>query len=557
MPRVADNGDPKPQSRETRYSKLEAQVCEGEKAITANQARELLGWSQVDKGGGNYSHEVAALTGQRVRMINNVTNRPLYINILLSLRQEILRRKWRFNGEPIIIGKTGLVLNGQHSLIGLIAAVHAWVEDKEKWQPYWKTEPVMEKMVVYGVDESDDTVNTMDTCKARSLLDVICRSGYFADMTESQRKRLSRMTDYCVRLLWHRTGAGLDAFAPRRTHSESLDFLTRHPKILDCVKHVHEEDGKEGKIVHYVSTGYASALLYLMGSSASDRGKYLEGENPNGDLLDWSHWGKACNFWTHLAGGSKEVAHPVRAALAAIDSEGGPSNGERWGILCNAWNCYVDEGRVHPSHLKMMYTEDEDGVKHLADCPTVGGIDIGDPNQVDEKEVPAKDPTPEEITKRAAVVRRKKDIKNLRPKRAGDEWAKGDVAWVYDEDGPYLARLTEDPASCDDGRKRVMVESATGIWEITLTDLSLTRQEQKPKPTGPKSKPALRGKASTAVGDLLWVKDPNGEPWQGRVLEVLGKNVRLKIQQGHLGAGNVKEVPIAWTSKDQPEHVTD
>jgi len=83
--------------------------------MTPDQAKKLLGWSQESehiKFGSNYL--LLDEYGEKVRCYNNVTNRPLYPNIYKTLRQEHLRKKWQMNGEPVIIGRTGLILNDPH-----------------------------------------------------------------------------------------------------------------------------------------------------------------------------------------------------------------------------------------------------------------------------------------------------------------------------------------------------------------------------------------------------------------------------------------------------------
>ena len=326
------------ESREVVYPDRTSVVCEGETAITAEDARVTLGWEEVPEGGGEYVREIYALAKIRVRLTNNVINRPIYTAGVLTLKQEILRRRWRMNGEPIIVGKTGLLLNGQHTLIALVLADLEW-QQNEDWRAYWPTAPSIDKVVTSGVSEDDETVNTMDTCKPRSLADVLYRTAYFSAMPGGQRRNAARTVDYAIRMMWHRTGAGHDAFAPRRTHAESLAFLTSHPRLLDCAKHIHEEDGKDSKLSIYMPSGYAVGLLYLMGSSASDPEAYRKADHPHESMLDWSRWNDACDFWVLLAAGGDKVA-AVRKAMARSIEDGGLSMAERWAIVTNAWLAY-------------------------------------------------------------------------------------------------------------------------------------------------------------------------------------------------------------------------
>jgi hypothetical protein len=556
----------KAEERDVVYPETTANVCCGETAITAEDAKELLGWEEVSEGGGTYIREVFALAKVRVRCSNNVTNRPIYANVVQTLKQEILRKRWLLNGEPIIVGRTGLLLNGQHTLLALVLACLEWEADRERWAEYWPTAPTIDKTVVSGIDESDGTVNTMDTCKPRSLADVIYRSEYFATLSPGDRRSAARMADYAIRLLWHRTGAGLDAFAPRRTHAESLDFIARHPRLLDAVKHVHEEDGKEGRLSRYLSPGYAAGLLYLMGCSTTDSEAYRNASHPDESTLDWTKWTSACDFIVLLAAGGKETA-AIRSVMARSIEEGGLGNAERWSIVANAWLAHSNGDAITEESLQLEYLEDGDGNRRLAEHPSVGGIDLGDPSTADEERIIADDPSPEVIKEEASKLRKKgkKDAsvakpnkKKLIPSRANTHWAKGDVAWVRDQDGEhYLGELTEDPWDCDDDNCRAAVQDSAGKeWEVAYADLSLERPGKpadKPSirfPKSPKTKPFSDG---YKVGEHLWVRDKSGDPWRGKVIEVSKNSVKMRVDTGHQGAGNVKMVWSRDLSREQPE----
>jgi hypothetical protein len=191
------------EGRKIVYPTPTTKLCIGDLAITVGQAKELLGWEEEtdkNKFGAEYVRTLTKLYPKKVRCTNNVTNRPLYKSVLDSLKQEILRRKWHYNGEPVIIGRTGLVLNGQHTLLALILAALEVVERPDKWAEYWTTEPTLEKVIAFGVCEDDSVVNTMDTCKPRSLADVIYRSAYFADVAEKDRRIASRMASFAIKL---------------------------------------------------------------------------------------------------------------------------------------------------------------------------------------------------------------------------------------------------------------------------------------------------------------------------------------------------------------------
>jgi hypothetical protein len=457
--------------REVLYEKPSIRQCVEERAMTAATARKIMGWEEETeevKFGPDYL--LKDERGNKVRCHNNISNRPLVRGNVEALVQEILRNRWRFNGEPIIIGKTGLVLNGQHTMVALVLAGQRWADDKEKWSD-WDREPTIDKLVVVGVDEDDAVVNTLDTAKPRSLSDVIYRSTYFSSLQEKDRRKAARLCDNAVRLLWHRTGAALDAFAPRRTHSESLDFIARHPGILECVKHILEEDGEDGRIAKVVGPGYAAGLMYLMAASASDPKEYKAAQNPCEDSLDWEEFEKAAEFWRRVAEDAPEF-RLIRVTLAKL---GGGTNPERWGTIVRAWNAYAEGKKFSSAILGLSYQE-RDGVKVLDECPTVGGIDMGKPEPAepeDPKRTP--DPKPEKIEKEKKRVKAKATMA-AKGERHNGEWAKGDTCWVSDPEGDHwFGELTEDPIQREDtGEMMAMLRAQDGkVWEVGLDLLSI------------------------------------------------------------------------------------
>lgn len=411
--------------------------------LTAEVARELLGWEEVKK---EFSREVNSLTGHKVILGNNISNRPIYTATVLTLKQEILRGRWQLNGEPIILGKTGLILNGQHSLLALIAAHEEWENDPDTYSEWGKGGPTMDKFVIVGIDESDDIVNTMDTCKPRSLADVIYRSKYFENLASGDRRKCAKICDYAVRMIWNRTGTG-EAFAVRRTHSESLAFIENHPKLLECVKFCYEEEGEaadKGKISCYINIGFAASLMYLMGSSASDPSTYQDSDVPNEDMLNWDNWDKACDFWVSLAASEQSTSGLKKFYNAHLREHGAPTLREKCYMLAKAWRLFAETGSTKGMDLK--YEENEDGIRCLTEFPTTGGIDIGEPgdavdtarskkvviNNDDEEEEPEVLEEDDGEEEQAETQTKKSKVAN--PKKA---IAIGTTVWVREDKGGH------------------------------------------------------------------------------------------------------------------------
>lgn len=440
--------------------------------ITADKAKELLGWQEEEEKnpfGHKHVAEISRSYGVKVRCNNNVTNRPIYGQVVETLKQEILRGRWRFNGEPIIVGSTGLILNGQHTLFALILAVKEWAEHPERW-PHWTEAPYIEKLVCYGVEEDDAIVNTMDTCKPRTLMDVIYRADYFKDLPAKAHKSAARMTQYAIKLLWLRTGTHSNAFAVRATHAESVAFLNNHPQLVKAVQHIYEEDSEEGRISKYISPGYAAAALFLMACSDSNAEEYYSAETPTEELLDWGKWDRACEFFVEL-GGQAAGLKAVRDEIAKLISDGSTRWLDRWAVFAKAWEPYSNGKAVTAKAVALEFVVKEDE-RQLVEEPVFGGIDVGEEglNLV----------ATEEIEERKEAVATKKHG-TKKAKKAGKEWAKGDTAWVHPNGGdePFFAELTDDPFECADSITRVFVDAEDGNYEVELGELSLAQFEKK------------------------------------------------------------------------------
>jgi len=175
------------------------EIPEDDLRISAEDAKVLVGWAseseflaQLTAG---VSPEIACKMnvkygteydlidyyGEKVRCSNNTRNRPLNIEWVQQLAQDILNDIWRFNGESWVIGTTGVALSLQHRAIALIWAqqmVDYNGKDRKKKKLATQlqqrhTEPLfIEALVVRGVRETPDVIRTLDHVRTRSLRDV-------------------------------------------------------------------------------------------------------------------------------------------------------------------------------------------------------------------------------------------------------------------------------------------------------------------------------------------------------------------------------------------------
>jgi len=420
MPKLS-TAEPKPRSRKPRTKKADAiskatntaqkrvssrKVVHSELKgkvgwLTADQAKTFLGWKQSDGEKPFTDFLFKDRNGIPTQCHHVAKQRPFYDGLAKQHMTEILGGHWNgdggeSNGESMIVGQTGIIIDGQHRMVGLVWAEQEWLKHPDKY-PYWQEEPKIHCFINLGVREDMVSINTINTGKPRSLGDAIYSSGLFgfidgvSSKEKNKLKTLAKMTDHAVRLLWQRTGAKKDAFAPKRTHAESLDFIQRHPKLLEAVRHVYEEDGKDHKLKYYPSPGYAAALLYLMASCKTERENdegtgYVQVPCPTEDLLDWSMWQKACDFWTLLAAGDKGFDNVRNSISEYVDAEGGSFLQERIAILIKSWWQFSHDEKITASSIALDLVMNNDGIQVLEQVPLVGevfgevaGIDIGEP----------------------------------------------------------------------------------------------------------------------------------------------------------------------------------
>ncbi len=436
------------------YEDVQVNLLSGKDALTAQLAMQVLGWEEeTDEIKFGDSYTLIDETGKKVRCVNNAKNRPLNEGWARTLMQDILMKRWAgpngngktVNGEAVIIGRTGLVLSAQHRMIGLVLANQVWAGDQaEHWRDKWPTAPVLDTIMVCGVDESDETTMTLDNVRPRSLADVLYVGGYFSKKKDSERKVLVKMLENAVKLLWERTLQDQDAFTPRRTHSEALDFIGRHPRVVDAVKHVYEENGGADKrITKFVPGGLAAGLMYLMAFSGTEDKKvtkYKRADAPKEQMLDRSRWDKAEEFWTLLAGTAAELKG-MREALGELPAKDADNVRAKMAQICKAWNHWVSGGSMTAKGLKLATKTDEDlGCEVVAEFTTVGGIDFGAAVEVEDDEPDLTDGTMEESAPAPAPRKKASSLTEADKKKARDAVkaaemkARAEANGTHDED---------------------------------------------------------------------------------------------------------------------------
>lgn len=350
--------------------------------LTVAIAKELLGWREESENI-HFKSDYLLLDkyGKKIRCSYNQTNRPYYPQLTEDWMLEILRGKWKFNGEPIIVDKYGMIHDGQHTLIGLVLASQEWDLDKrrdktsQKWQGIWKEEPFIDKLVVLGIEADDATVNTINTGKRRSEEDVLYRSERLKGKPDKDRLGLAKVLKFAVRLLWSRTSQSLASLAPRRPHSELFEFLARHERVWECAEFIYSENDGTKLSPLNVAPGTAAALLYMMGCAATDADTYAMTNDQSG--MDWKLWDKALTFWTEILGKGKATEALCEALLRIPEEVGGTYGRDlRVATIIKAWNLYSDGKKVTEEGVEVATTVNENHRSELAEFPRIGGIDV-------------------------------------------------------------------------------------------------------------------------------------------------------------------------------------
>lgn len=371
-------------------------------------------------------HRFDAFTVEKAQEIldMNFNNRPRSSTLTKRYALEMLHRKWKMNGETVIVSRTGVLLSGQHRLEAVIKAEEMRLKNPAYWREHgWRTAVTVPILMVTGVD--DKVADTLDLGKSRTHGDVLYRMGLFDDFvdaakeplfTVADKKKLARDLATAIRTVWLRVGGQDVADAPKFPQSEMLDFLGKHPKILDAVVFVYNEDnGPEARVKSMISRAYLAAGMYLMGAIRSDRELY----DTNGDVkVDDRAWELAEGYVSTFASGvNLDAGDPIlslRQTYQKQMSTGGTRDrDEVLGLLIKSMVAFVDEEKMTFKELQL----GPDEKPRLGGLDSEPTIDIVDPTKV-AKEQEVEDKPKKKGTKKAAPKKgAKKATKKAAPKK--------------------------------------------------------------------------------------------------------------------------------------------
>jgi hypothetical protein len=195
----------------------------------------------------NVKSEVAMITPEQAEKYlgaDSSHQRKISRPNLARLTNEMRSGRYQLNGESIVIGSSGRVLNGQHRLMACVNAR----------TPFWT-------ILVTGVE--DEVFHSMDSGKRRSITDALYIRG---------EKNVFQLATTLVRLGEFLRDPALVGTEISFSNGELLDVLEGHPQVRDSVGWVGSNHRFRNLIavsriawLHYVTTKYnpdASASFF-------------------------------------------------------------------------------------------------------------------------------------------------------------------------------------------------------------------------------------------------------------------------------------------------------
>lgn len=517
--------------------------CKGHPAgpITFEVVKKLMGWQTEDSTKGSFGDDYlfVDVEGNKVRCLNNSKNRPFTLPTSEEYAQTTLCKQWAgpsgnggsINGETIIISKYGNVLSGQHRLIGVGLAKQMWFKDNNRWGELWKTEPCIDSLVVFGVDEDPETVRTLDNVRKRTLADVLYTENLFATAKRAEKVEMTKMLEAAMKRIWSRAGMGDDAWSPYMTHGLAVDWITKHPRLAEAVATIQEISRGDSKLRDYLSKGFASAMLYLMGASATDGDVYHNKRKEmeaSEKFVDFSMWEKAVKFWS-LLGAVKVKPEMQKLVFASRPVEGdtadeytgvvfgkeGGTTDQRIGTLIRAWERFKADKPIRDKDLTLFYHREfgEDGKLlsyNLLTFPTCGGIDLSkDSKEANEDEVEGEDPST--ATEAEGIEQRIKAERERKEREEDSKWKDKDSEGEEEDtdEGEYdLEDVEPEPIVQGMTSKKKDKEVPAPTGPIDLNDPTMPFRKPVPRQKAPNNRLGGLG----AVAPIGVTEAPTEEP---------------------------------------------
>ena len=223
---------------------------------------------------------------------HNFKNRGLKKHQKAFLQRQIQSGKFVYNGETIIVGDNGQILNGQHRLAACVA-----------------TDTAIEVLVVFGVPSA--AFVTVDQGARRSGGDVLAINGH--RNCNNLAATLKQIDNYFKGALGRACANGPAGAEGRGDNSFTLELLARYPDVEASVSKM--------KGVRITSSAVACALHYLFRQKSPGQADefcdvVLNGFSPDASYTDMGRAGGMLREWlTRAALGNKKTPPWVQANI--------------------------------------------------------------------------------------------------------------------------------------------------------------------------------------------------------------------------------------------------
>lgn len=248
---------------------------------TKPSLQEVIGSCMIDDGPIDCAVCVVTADIAKSLLEMNTTNRPLSQSQVKLYANEMLRGKWKLNGEALIFGSddkgNDSIISGQHRLHALILANKLYAANPSEYE---NATLELTTVIIFGV--AIETADSVDLGMTRKHGHVIYRDEFVDKVipkewsnTNSRKAKWCNTLAVAARLVWLRCGGATVSSAPKFIVSEMMDFIKDEHKNLchfvSAVLSASEEEGAGLKI----SVPYIAGLCYM--ASLDSDGKLHKG----------------------------------------------------------------------------------------------------------------------------------------------------------------------------------------------------------------------------------------------------------------------------------------
>lgn len=254
--------------------------------LTADDIEDILTSDQCGVCRAILSPEAAALLLKN----HNFKNRGLKKHQKAFLQRQIECGKFVYNGETIIVGDNGQILNGQHRLAACVASGK-----------------LIEVLMVFGIPAA--AFVTVDQGSRRAGADVLAIEGH--KNCNTLAATLRQIDNYFKGALGKSHANGPSGAEGRGDNSFTLELLARYPDAEDSISKM--------KVVRISTPSVACALHYLFCKKSPDQAEefcdvVINGFSPDASYSDIGRAAGMLREWlTRAALGSKKTPPWVQA----------------------------------------------------------------------------------------------------------------------------------------------------------------------------------------------------------------------------------------------------